>query len=41
MTQTNATVGKTAQALDSTAQVLRDIPMVAAVENLQDKDWHI
>ena len=33
--------GKTAQAFDSMAQVLHDLPKVAAMENSQNKDWHI
>jgi len=33
--------GKTAQAFDSMAQVLHDLPKVAAMENFQNKDWHI
>jgi hypothetical protein len=41
MTQTNAMVGKTAQALESMAQVLRDLPMVAVMENFQNRGWHI
>jgi hypothetical protein len=32
MTRTNATVEKTAQALDSMAPVLRDLPMVAVMK---------
>jgi hypothetical protein len=41
MTQTNATAGKTAQAFDSMAQILPDLPMVAAMGNSQNKGWHI
>jgi hypothetical protein len=41
MIRTNTTVGKTAQVFDSLAPVLRDLPMVAAMKNFKNKDWHI
>jgi hypothetical protein len=33
--------GKTAQAFDSMVQVLHDLPMVAAMENFQNKEQRI